>query len=78
MGETRSRVALGRRVLFQFASYLVFMLGAAAEQRRDFALPCAHPRAGRRCIALTKRKACRASLRWAKRVTRRRCLEQPE
>ena len=53
---------------------------AAAEQRRDFTLPCVHPRAGRQCIALTKRKACRASLlsRWAKRVTRRRCLEQPD
>ena len=51
-----------------------------AEQRRVFAPPCRHPRAGRQCIALTKRKACRASLlsRWAKRVTRRRCLEQPD
>ena len=38
-----------------------------AEQRRVFALPCVHPRAGRQCIALTKRKACRASLLWAKR-----------
>ena len=27
-----------------------------AEQRRVFALPCVHPRAGRQCIALTKRK----------------------
>ena len=38
-----------------------------AEQRRVFALPCVHPHAGRQCIALTKRKACRASLLWAKR-----------
>ena len=38
-----------------------------AEQRRVFAPPCVHPRAGRQCIALTKRKACRASLLWAKR-----------
>ena len=38
-----------------------------AEQRRVFALPCVQPRAGRQCIALTKRKACRASLLWAKR-----------
>ena len=48
--------------------FLLASHNAAAGQRRVFALPCVHPRAGRQCIALTKRKACRASLLWAKRI----------
>ena len=47
--------------------YPTSFLQRRAEQRRVFAPPCVHPRAGRQCIALTKRKACRASLLWAKR-----------
>ena len=48
--------------------FLLASHNAAAGQRRVFALPCVHPRAGRQCIALTKRKAYRASLLWAKRI----------
>ena len=48
--------------------FLLASHNAAAGQRRVFALPCVHPRAGRECIALTKRKAYRASLLWAKRI----------
>ena len=34
---------------------------AAAEQRRDFTLPCVHPRAARQCIALRLAASCRAA-----------------
>ena len=55
--------------------FLLASHNAAAGQRRVFALPCVHPRAGRQCIALTKRK--RVSCVVAVGETHR-CLEQPD